>query len=176
MVEPEPKEVPASSGVNLNSRYYKKQYPEVDDLVMVKVKAVEDMGAYVQLLEYNKIEGLIMTSELSRRRIRSISKLIRVNKIEVAMVLRVDTNKGYIDLSKKRVSAEETNECSKIYNKSKAVNSILRHVAETTQTEIEELYENIGWPLYEQYGHAHDALRLAVNEPENVLSGLTMTE
>ena len=92
------------------------------------------------------------------------------------MVLRVDTNKGYIDLSKKRVSAEETNECSKIYNKSKAVNSILRHVAETTQTEIEELYENIGWPLYEQYGHAHDALRLAVNEPENVLSGLTMTE
>ena len=61
-------------------------------------------------------------------------------------------------------------------NESKAVNSILRHVAESTQTEIEELYENIGWPLYEQYGHAHAALRLAVNEPENVLSGLTMTE
>ena len=32
------------------------------------------------LLEYNNIEGMILLSELSRRRIRSINKLIRVNR------------------------------------------------------------------------------------------------
>jgi len=36
------------------------------------------MGAYVGLLEYNGIEGMILLSELSRRRIRSITKLIKV--------------------------------------------------------------------------------------------------
>lgn len=36
------------------------------------------MGAYVSLLEYNGIEGMILLSELSRRRIRSITKLIKV--------------------------------------------------------------------------------------------------
>lgn len=36
------------------------------------------MGAYVQLLEYNCIEGMVLLSELSRRRIRSINKLIKV--------------------------------------------------------------------------------------------------
>lgn len=36
------------------------------------------MGAYVALLEYNGIEGMILLSELSRRRIRSITKLIKV--------------------------------------------------------------------------------------------------
>jgi translation initiation factor 2 alpha subunit (eIF-2alpha) len=36
------------------------------------------MGAYVQLLEYNNIEGMILLSELTRRRIRSVSKLIKV--------------------------------------------------------------------------------------------------
>lgn len=36
------------------------------------------MGAYVSLLEYNGIEGMILLSELSRRRIRSIAKLIKV--------------------------------------------------------------------------------------------------
>jgi translation initiation factor 2 subunit 1 len=133
MVEPEAAEIPAPhSGVNLDCRYYPNQFPEVEQLVMVKVKGVEEMGAYVQLLEYNKIEGMIMTTELSRRRIRSVSKIIRVNKVEVAMVLRVDDQKGYIDLSKKRVSPEEIDECTKKYNKSKAVHSILRHVAETT--------------------------------------------
>ena len=35
------------------------------------------MGAYVQLLEYNNIEGMILLSELTRRRIRSVTKLIK---------------------------------------------------------------------------------------------------
>ena len=37
------------------------------------------MGAYVSLLEYNNIEGMILLSELSRRRIRSVTKLIKVS-------------------------------------------------------------------------------------------------
>ena len=39
-------------------------------------------------------QGMILHSELSRRRIRSIKKLIRVNKLEVVTVLRVDKDKG----------------------------------------------------------------------------------
>lgn len=66
----------------------------VDDLVMVNVRQIAEMGAYVQLLEYDNIEGMILLSELSRRRIRSIQKLIRVGKNEVVVVLRVDKEKG----------------------------------------------------------------------------------
>ena len=47
--------------------------------VMVQVKSIAEMGAYVSLLEYNGIEGMILLSELSRRRIRSITKLIKVS-------------------------------------------------------------------------------------------------
>ena len=52
------------------------------------------MGAYVKLLEYDNIDGMILLSELSRRRIRSIQKLIRVGRNEVVVVLRVDREKG----------------------------------------------------------------------------------
>lgn len=61
---------------------------------MVNVRQIAEMGAYVQLLEYDNIEGMILLSELSRRRIRSIQKLIRVGKNEVVVVLRVDKEKG----------------------------------------------------------------------------------
>jgi len=54
------------------------------------------MGAYVKLLEYDNIDGMILLSELSRRRIRSIQKLIRVGRNEVVVVLRVDKEKGWI--------------------------------------------------------------------------------
>ena len=54
------------------------------------------MGAYVKLLEYDNIDGMILLSELSRRRIRSIQKLIRVGRNEVVVVLRVDKEKGTV--------------------------------------------------------------------------------
>ena len=56
------------------------------------------MGAYVKLLEYNNVEGMILMTELSRRRIRSINKLLRVGKQEVVMVLRVDRERGALFL------------------------------------------------------------------------------
>lgn len=59
---------------------------------------IAEMGAYVKLLEYDNIDGMILLSELSRRRIRSIQKLIRVGRNEVVVVLRVDKEKGTIYL------------------------------------------------------------------------------
>jgi translation initiation factor 2 subunit 1 len=142
------------------------------------------MGAYVKLLEYDNIDGMILLSELSRRRIRSIQKLIRVGRNEVVVVLRVDKEKGthiaitgsagnanvlnagYIDLSKRRVSPEDIVKCEERYNKSKVVHSIMRHVAEGTNTPIEELYQSIAWPLNKKYGHAVDAFKLSITNPD----------
>lgn len=120
------------------------------------------MGAYVKLLEYDNIDGMILLSELSRRRIRSIQKLIRVGRNEVVVVLRVDKEKGYIDLSKRRVSAEDIVKCEERFNKGKMVASIMRHVAEKTKTPMETLYQDIGWPLNKKYGHAVDAFKLSI--------------
>ena len=62
------------------------------------------MGAYVKLLEYDNIDGMILLSELSRRRIRSIQKLIRVGRNEVVVVLRVDKEKGICATLRRRYS------------------------------------------------------------------------
>jgi len=151
-------------------RMYENEFPEIDEVVMVQVRSIADMGAYVSLLEYNNIEGMILLSEVSRRRIRSINKLIRVGKQEVCMVLRVDKEKGYIDLSKRRVSAEDIQQCDDRFQRSKAVHSIVRHIAETQSCEMEELYEKTAWPLYRKYGHAYEAFRAAITEPESIFN------
>lgn len=137
------------------------------------------MGAYVKLLEYDNIDGMILLSELSRRRIRSLQKLIRVGRNEVAVVLRVDQEKGksgrescpgaqtdgvegYIDLSKRRVSPEDAERCKERYSKGKVIHSFMRNVAEKTNTPLETLYRTIVWPLNKKYGHAIDAFRLSI--------------
>merc|ERR1711908_12809 len=114
---------------------------------------------------------------MGRRRIRSVNKLIRVGKQEVCMVLRVDEEKGYIDLSKRRVSPEDVQKCDERFQRSKAVHSIVRHVSETQHIEMEKLYSLTAWPLYKKYGHAYEAFRLAISDPdeffnENNMPGL----
>jgi len=159
--------------LRLSCRFYEEQFPALEECVMVQVKSIAEMGAYVSLLEYNNIEGMILLSELSRRRFRSINKLIRVGKLEVAMVIRVDREKGYIDLSKRRVSKEDIIKCEERYSKGKEVNSIMRHLAETTGSNLLELNEKIAWPLAKApYQNTHQAFRMAINDPEKVFGGL----
>lgn len=123
-------------------------------------------------LEYDGIEGMILLSELSRRRIRSVQKLIRVGRNEVVVVMRVDPDKGYIDLSKRRVSAEEVVKCEEQYEKGRAVDSILTQVAKRRNVPTESLYEQIAWPLQRKYGHAYEAFKLSIQEPEVVFGPL----
>ncbi|BET02425.1 unnamed protein product [Nesidiocoris tenuis] len=156
----------------LSCRFYKQKYPEVEDVVMVNVRSIAEMGAYVHLLEYNNIEGMILLSELSRRRIRSINKLIRVGKTEPVVVIRVDKEKGYIDLSKRRVSPEDVEKCTERFAKAKAVNSILRHVAELlkyeTDEQLEDLYQRTAWFFEERKkkkSSAYDFFKQAVLDP-----------
>ncbi|CAB1331206.1 unnamed protein product [Coregonus sp. 'balchen'] len=155
---------------SLSCRFYQHRFPEVEDVVMVNVRSIAEMGAYVSLLEYNNIEGMILLSELSRRRIRSINKLIRIGRNECVVVIRVDKEKGYIDLSKRRVSPEE------------AIN-ILRHVAEvleyTKDEQLDSLFTRTAWVFDEKYKRpgygAYDVFKQAVADP-SVLDCLDLTE
>ena len=147
----------------------------MDDLVVVNVRHIAEMGAYVRLLEYDNIEGMILLSELSRKRIRSIQKLIRVGRNEVVVVLRVDKEKGYIDLSKRRVSPEDILKCEERFAKAKTVHSIMRNVAEKVDLPIEQVYQEVAWPLYKKYGHAYEGFRLSISNKDDIFSNLTFS-
>jgi hypothetical protein len=43
-----------------NCRFYEEKYPEVESFVMVNVKQIAEMGAYVKLLEYGRSISLFM--------------------------------------------------------------------------------------------------------------------
>jgi len=153
---------------------------------MVNVQSIAEMGAYVRLLEYNNIEGMILLSELSRRRIRSINKLIRVGRDECVVVIRVDKEKGYIDLSKRRVSQEEAKHCENKYSKAKCVHSILRHTVELlhqskNDVDFEDLFQRSAWAFdkkykrdNEKYPASYDIFKRAVDDP-GVLDELDLT-
>ncbi|KAJ1844137.1 hypothetical protein LPJ70_003084 [Coemansia sp. RSA 2708] len=128
----------------------------------------DNNGAYVRLDEYANIEGMVPHSELSRRRIRSVQKLLRIGRREPMAVLRVDQDKGYIDLSKKILSVEESQQCQDRFKMSRKVHTIITHVAKKRGVDPEEYYKQFGWPLYAKYGHAFNAFKIAATDPQAI--------
>jgi len=155
----------SADGTFRDCRMYEQELPNQDDLVVVRVNKVEEFGAYVTLLEYNNIEAMILSSEVSRKRIRSIHKHLRIGKQDVMQVLRVDKEKGYIDLSKKYVTEDDITAATDRFTKSKTVHSIMKHTAVTCNIPVIDLLQKVAWPLYDKYeddedetGHALDGL------------------
>ena len=55
------------------------------------------------MLEYDNREGMIMASECSRKRIKSVARVLKPGKEEALLVTKVDESEGFIDLSRKKV-------------------------------------------------------------------------
>jgi len=138
--------------------------PEKDAVVKVETVEIKELGATVRLLEYGGIEGFIQLSQVSKRRVRSVQKFLKIGRREMMEVLRVDEYKKYIDLSKKSLMPDSLDEAEKRWKKSKKVHEIMFEVAMKLKVPIETLYEEWGWDLYEKCGfeHALDALRVAM--------------
>lgn len=89
-------------------------------------------------------------------------------------MVRVDSEKGYIDLSKRRVTPEDVAKCEERYNKAKAVASIVWHVAQQCNKPMLDINEMVVWPLARKYKTAYEALRLAMAEPDEVFAPLNL--
>jgi translation initiation factor 2 subunit 1 len=88
---------------NLHFRMYEYIYPEKEEIVYAKVVDIIGNNAYVSLCEYDNIRGMIYSNEVSTKKCKSIRQFISIGKNEVLTVLSVDSNKGFIDLSKKEL-------------------------------------------------------------------------
>lgn len=137
--------------MNTKMAFKKQEWPEVGDLVIATVEAVTDYGAYVKLDEYDK-KGLLHISEVSSSWIRNIRDFVREGQKVVLKVLRVDVEKGHIDLSLRRVTKREKIEKIMSWKKERKAEALLRSVAEKTGQPLESIYEKVGAPIEKEYG------------------------
>ena len=169
----------------LNCRMYEEEYPKIGDIVVVEVCEMAEMGAYCTLLEYNNIEGMLLFTELQGKRIRSVKKIIKKGREEIVQVRKLNEENGYIDLSRKRVTAKERNEAKERYIKSKIVHSIMRQVVTVTSINkkngagIEEkdykysmleLYELFGWEMARKFGNCYEGFKWAMTHWNDFLN------
>ncbi|KAH9385446.1 translation initiation factor 2 subunit 1 [Nematocida major] len=140
-------------------RYYYEKCPKEGDVVIGRIKSFEDIGAYITLPEYNNIEGLIIYSELTKKRTRNIQKLIKVGTLEGFLVLKVDKEKGYIDLSKKRAQYEDKVAAFERYYKGKISHNFMQSISVKCECPLDILYTKFGWAAESEFGSLYKCFR-----------------
>jgi len=146
----------------------KPEWPEVGDLVIATIKGITGYGAYVTLDEYGK-EGLLHVSEVSSGWVRNIRSFIREGQKVVLKVLRVNTEKGHVDLSLRRVTKREKREKILSWKKERKGESLLRSASEKSKIPIEEIHEKAGSKIEETFGGLYEGLEKTARDGVDVL-------
>ena len=153
----------------------KDEWPEVGELVVASVNKIMDYGVYVMLDEYGK-EGFLHISEISSSWVKNIRDFVREGEKVVLKVLRVDPEKGHIDLSLRRVTKRERKEKMLLWKQNKKAESLIRSASQRLKVPLEELYEKVWIPLEETYGSAYEGLEKAAREGVKPLQEIGLSE
>ncbi|MGD6934716.1 MAG: translation initiation factor IF-2 subunit alpha [Candidatus Bathyarchaeia archaeon] len=152
----------------------KPEWPENGDLVIATIESVTDYGAYAKLDEFDK-RGLLHVSEISSSWIRNIRDFVREGQKVVLKVLRVDSDKGHIDLSLRRVTKRERIEKIMSWKKERKGEALLREVATKVGLNAEELYKQAGEKIDEKFG-IYEGFEKAVKEGPEALIKIGVPE
>ncbi len=145
------------------------EYPEIGDLVICSVQNVKNFGAFVSLDEFGSKEGFIHIAEVATGWIKYIRDYVREGQKVVCKVLKVDESKGHVDLSLKQVNEHQRREKIQEWKNEQKAEKLLEMVGERSGMGLEELYEEVGSRMTEDFGSLYRAFEEASLD-ENMLN------
>ena len=152
------------------------EWPEIGELVVASVQRLESYGAYVSLDEYESKEGLLHISEISSRWVRNIRNHVRQGQKVVLQVLRVDSSKGQVDLSLRRVSKDDKRKKIESWKKARKAETMFTQAAHDLGVDVEQLYEAEGVKLVDEYGGLYEGLEAASKKGIQALTSAGVDE
>lgn len=138
-------------------------FPEEDELVMCTVTKVQFHSVFANLDDYGK-SGMIHISEVSPGRIRNIRDYVKEGKKVVCKVLRINTERGHIDLSLRRVTeTQKRKKVDEIKQEQKA-EKILEFVTKDLNLDVKKLFEEIITNISKKYDSLYEFFQEVVTD------------
>jgi translation initiation factor 2 subunit 1 len=134
----------------------KKGLPEWGEFVIAKVDRVTPFAAYVTLKEYPDVaEGMIHVSEVSGKWVRDIRDFVKVGRMVVLKVVKIDFQKRFVNLSLKRVSKYDEKQKINDYRQEERGEKLLERAAKELGKTTQQAYEEAGYLLQEKFDNIY---------------------
>lgn len=145
--------------------------PERGDIVLCTVREITSHGIYVDLDEFDGMNGFLHISEISTGWVRNIDRVAKVGQKLVLKVVRAEKSRREVDLSLRQVTNEERrNKLIEWKQKEKAV-TILSMVKKKLAMDDRQYSELVG-KLQDEYGTIYEALENASKKGEKVFASM----
>ncbi len=142
------------------------EFPEEGELVVATVTQIRDFGAFVTLDEYANREAFIHLSEVATGWVKYIRDHIRERQKIVGRVLHIDSAKGQVDLSLKRINEHQRREKIQSWKNEQRAQRLLAIVAKSLKLEVEGTYGAFAEKLVEEQGSLFHAFEVASADPK----------
>jgi translation initiation factor 2 subunit 1 len=147
-----------------------KEYPERGELVLADVERVTDHGAFVRLGEYGSKQGIVSLREFSPKWVKNPRDYLREGQKAVLKVLRVNMERGHIDLSLKEVNDNERRNKLKDFKLEVRVSKLMEHMATALGRKQDELNRLFADKLAADYGSLYEAFSHVSNGGDDLKS------
>ncbi|MFH1376103.1 MAG: translation initiation factor IF-2 subunit alpha [Candidatus Woesearchaeota archaeon] len=148
--------------------YKKKGIPESNEIVLVTVKKILYHSVFAKLDEYENLEGMIHISEIAPGRIRNIRDYVKEDKKLVCKVLRINKEKGHIDLSLRRVNQSQRLNKSSDFKQETKAEKLLEMIGKEIDKDLPTMYKEVGFSLIETYGSLNIAFQSMALDDEQI--------
>jgi translation initiation factor 2 subunit 1 len=132
-------------------------FPNEGDIVFCTVTNVQYNSVFVKLDEYERKSGMIHISEISPGRIRNIRDYVKEGKVIICKVLRINKERGHIDLSLRRVNESQRREKVEERKQQVIAENIIKSYALLHDKKLRDVYTPISKKILEHYSSVYGA-------------------
>jgi translation initiation factor 2 subunit 1 len=147
------------------------QLPQVNDLVLARVKKILPYGAFCSLDEYSDHEAFLHISEVAPRWIKNIHEFLHEGQNLVCKVHRLTPEKDQVDISLKRVSESEKKRKVKVVRLEKRAKKLFEVCAKTSKSSPQEV-QTAKEILEKKFGTLMDAFEILTDDAKETLEEL----
>lgn len=146
----------------------KQGFPEENEFVLCTITGVNPHSVFCTLDEYGGRTGMIHISEVAPGRIRNIREYVQEGKKIVCKILRINKEKGHIDLSLRRVNESQRRNKLNEIKQEQLSEKIIEFVAKQTGESPKKLNEKLSEKLLKEYVSLFAAFEEVANDKLNL--------
>ncbi len=142
--------------------------PEQGEIVIGKIVKVLDYGVFLELLEYEGVQGFVHISNVSSSWIKNIRNFVKEGQIRAGKVIAIDPKKNQIDISFTKISPNAQREKIEEYRQAKRCQKLIELLAEKFHEPGSKAWDEVAEPLLAKYDNLYQAFEAVLTKPEQV--------
>jgi translation initiation factor 2 subunit 1 len=151
------------------------ELPDRGEIVLTTVREITPHGIYVDLDEYNNMNGFLHISEISTGWVRNIDRVAKTQQKMVLKVIRAERSRREVDLSLRQVTNEEKRNKLIEWKQNERAITIMGMVKKKLMLDDVQ-FNDIAAKMEKEYGSLYDALEAASKKGEKAFASLEIPE